>query len=193
MKKFIIALCALSFTASAAEVYINGVNVDGLTNQTFEKVTVKLDDKGNVQIDAPGYAVKKVTMADNAPPVATGVITQQYYLVTEQNPPGATEYEVDVFINGKFLRTVRAGDEQLVKDITRELKPGLNKVIAQARKKYENPNSPKSQSRAHVMRVIIGEGRTTRDQVTIDKQVMTFTRTAADTNDVTQEFSFTTR
>jgi hypothetical protein len=193
MKKFIIALCALSFTASAAEVYINGVNVDGLTNTTFEKVTVKLDDKGNVQIDAPGYAVKKVTMADNAPPVATGVITQQYYLVTEQNPPGATEYEVDVFLNGKFFRTVRSGDEQLVKDITKELKPGLNKVIAQARKKYENPNSPKSQSRAHVMRVIIGEGRSTRDQVTIDKQVVTFTRTAADTNDVTQEFSFTTR
>ncbi len=193
MKKFIIALCALSFTASAAEVYINGVNVDGLTNQTFEKVTVKLDDKGNVQIDAPGYAVKKVTMQDNAPPVATGVITQQYYLVTEQNPPGATEYEIDVFLNGKFFRTVRSGDEQLVKDITKELKPGLNKVITQARKKYENPNSPRSQSRAHVMRVIIGEGRSSRDQVTIDKQVVTFTRTAADTNDVTQEFSFTTR
>lgn len=193
MKHFITSLCVLSFTASAAEVYINGVNVDGLTNQTFEKVTVKLDDKGNVQIDAPGYAIKKVSMQDNAPPAATGVITQQYFLVTEQNPPGAAEYEIDLFLNGKFLRTIRPGDEQLVKDITRELKPGQNKVIAQARKKYENPNSPKSQSRSHVMRVIIGEGRTTKDQVTIDKQVMTFTRTAADTNDVTQEYSFTTR
>ena len=193
MKHFLIALCVLSFTPSAAEVYINGVNLHGLTNQTFEKVTVKLDEKGNVQIDAPGYAIKKVTMGDATPPPATGVITQQYFLVTEQNPPGATEYDVDLFLNGKFLRTIHSGDEQLVKDITKELKPGLNKIIAQARKKYENPNAPKSQSRTHVMRVIIGEGRTTKDQVTIDKQVMTFTRTAADTNDVTQEYSFTTR
>jgi hypothetical protein len=41
--------------------------------------------------------------------------------------------------------------------------------------------------------VIIGEGNTTQDQVTIEKQLVTFTRTAADTSDVTQEFSFTTR
>ena len=94
-------------------------------------------------------------------------------------------------IASKLARTYT--DRHGLKDITKELKPGLNKIIAQARKKYENPNAPKSQSRTHVMRVIIGEGRTTKDQVTIDKQVMTFTRTAADTNDVTQEYSFTTR
>ncbi len=183
-----------SFVASAAEVYVNGVNVDGLANHTFEKVTVRLDERGNVQIDAPGYSIKKVSVPDaNAAAEPQGSLTQQYFLVTEQNPRGAAEYDVDLFLNGKFLRTVKSGDEQVVKDITRELKPGRNVVIAQARKRYENPDKPKSQSRAHVMRVIIGEGRTTKDQVTIDKQVVTFTRTAADTNDVTQEFSFTTR
>jgi hypothetical protein len=44
-----------------------------------------------------------------------------------------------------------------------------------------------------VFRVIIGEGNSQTDQVTIEKQMVTFTRTAADTNDTTQEFSFTTR
>ncbi len=192
MKSFIIALLTFSLPAFAAEVFVNGVNVDGLTNHTFEKVTVKLDERGNVQIEAPGYSVKKVTLQDKTPePV--GTITQKYYLVTEQSPMGMTEYEIDLFVNGKFFRTVKSGEEQLVTDVTRHLKPGRNTVIAQAKKRYSNPDRPRSQSRSHVMRVIIGEGQTTNDQVTIEKQVMTFTRTAADTNDVTQEFSFTTR
>jgi hypothetical protein len=51
-----------------------------------------------------------------------------------------------------------------------------------------------------VFRVIFGEGAITRrpddpneEQVVIEKLLITFTRTAAEQNDVTQEFSFTTR
>ncbi|MDP1823137.1 MAG: hypothetical protein Q8L48_07845 [Archangium sp.] len=195
MKRILIALCCVSLPALAVEVYVNGVSVDGLTNHTFEKVTVRLDDKGNVQIDAPGYSVKKVTLSGGAdkPARPEGGITQKYFLVTEQSPPGMTEYEVDLFLNGKFMRTLKSGDEQLVTDITKSLRVGQNIVIVQAKKRYVDPNSPKSNSRSAVFRVIIGEGNTTSDQVTIEKQLVTFTRTAADTNDVTQEFSFTTR
>lgn len=195
MKRILIALCCVSLPALAVEVYVNGVSVDGLTNHTFEKVTVRLDDKGNVQIDAPGYSVKKVTLSGGAekPPRSQSAITQKYFLVTEQSPPGMTEYEVDLFLNGKFMRTLKSGDEQLVTDITRSLRAGQNIVIIQAKKRYADPSSPKSLSRSAVFRVIIGEGNTTSDQVTIEKQLVTFTRTAADTNDVTQEFSFTTR
>jgi hypothetical protein len=195
MKRILIALCCVSLPALAVEVYVNGVSVDGLTNHTFEKVTVRLDDKGNVQIDAPGYSVKKVTLSGGAekPPRSQSAITQKYFLVTEQSPPGMTEYEVDLFLNGKFMRTLKSGDEQLVTDITKSLRVGQNIVIIQAKKRYADPSSPRSLSRSAVFRVIIGEGNTTGDQVTIEKQLVTFTRTAADTNDVTQEFSFTTR
>jgi hypothetical protein len=193
MKRALVILCCLSLPALAAEVYVNGVNVDGLTNHTFEKVTVRLDEKGNVQIEAPGYSVKKVSIGPDKPPKEEGVITQKYFLVTEQSPPGMTEYEIDLFLNGKFLRTLKSGEEQLVTDITKQLKVGKNQVIVQAKKRYADPMVPKSSSRNHVFRVIIGEGSTSQDQVTIEKQVVTFTRTAADTNDTTQEFSFTTR
>jgi len=193
MKRALVILCCLSLPALAAEVYVNGVNVDGLTNHTFEKVTVRLDEKGNVQIEAPGYSVKKVSIGPDKPAKEEGVITQKYFLVTEQSPPGMTEYEIDVFLNGKFLRTLKSGEEQLVTDITKQLKVGKNQVIVQAKKRYADPMVPKSSSRNHVFRVIIGEGSTSQDQVTIEKQVVTFTRTAADTNDTTQEFSFTTR
>lgn len=195
MKRILLALCCLSLPALAVEVYVNGVSVDGLTNHTFEKVTVRLDERGNVQIDAPGYSVKKVNLSGGGekPAKAENAITQKYFLVTEQNPPGMAEYEVDLFLNGKFMRTLKSGDEQLVTDITKQLRPGQNLVIVQAKKRYADPNNPKSMSKSHVFRVIIGEGNTTSDQVTIEKQLVTFTRTAADTNDVTQEFSFTTR
>jgi hypothetical protein len=143
-----------------------------------------------VQIDAPGYSVKKVNIGGDKP---EGVITQRYFLVTEQSPPGMTEYEIDLFLNGKFFRTLKNGEDQLVLDITKSLKPGKNQVIVQARKRHADPMVPKSSSRNHVFRVIIGEGNSQTDQVTIEKQMVTFTRTAADTNDTTQEFSFTTR
>lgn len=191
MKRLLVgSVLCLSVTALAAEVFVNGVNVDGLTNHTFEKVTVRLDEKGNVQIDAPGYSVKKVNIGGDK---AEGVITQRYFLVTEQSPPGMTEYEIDLFLNGKFFRTLKNGEDQLVTDITKSLKPGKNQVIVQAKKRYADPMVPKSSSRNHVFRVIIGEGNSQTDQVTIEKQMVTFTRTAADTNDTTQEFSFTTR
>lgn len=195
MKRILIALCCLSLPALAVEVYVNGVSVDGLTNHTFEKVTVRLDEKGNVQIDAPGYSVKKVNLSGSTekPRPQEGAITQKYFLVTEQSPPGVTEYEIDLFLNGKFLRTLKSGEEQLVTDITRQLRAGQNLVIVQAKKRYADPSAPRSLSRSAIFRVIIGEGNTNADQVTIEKQLVTFTRTAADTTDVTQEFSFTTR
>ena len=195
MKHLFTALLLLSLPAFAADVFVNGVNVDGLTNHTFEKVTVRLDEKGNVQIEAPGYSVKKVTIAggEKAPSRPAEVMTQKYFLVTEQTQVGATEYEVDLFLNGKFFRTVKSNEDQLVLDVTKHLRFGTNQVIVQAKKRYADPNSPRSMSRGHVFRVIIGEGNTTSDQVTIEKQLVTFVRTAADTADVTQEFSFTTR
>jgi hypothetical protein len=44
-----------------------------------------------------------------------------------------------------------------------------------------------------VLRVIIGEGTVSDEKVVLERQLVTFARTAADTDDVTQEFSFTTR
>jgi hypothetical protein len=193
VKKVIVAVMCVGLPVVAAEVYVNGVNVEGLTNHTFEKVTVRLDEKGNVQIDAPGYSVKKVALAGEKVEKPDGVITQKYFLVTEQNPLGMTEYDIDLFLNGKYLRTVKSGEDQLVTDISRQLKPGKNQVVIQAKKRYANAMLPKSTSKAHVFRIIIGEGATNLDQVMIEKQLVTFTRTAADTNDITQEFTFTTR
>lgn len=191
---FLTALLATA--ASAADVYVNGVNVEGLSNQNFTKVNVTIDEKGNVHIDAPGYAVKKVTISSDKPNAAVkeeGLVTKKYFVVTEQNVLGRTEYDIDLYINGKFIRTLRSDDEQIVSDITKHFSPGKNSVLLQARKVLGQKDQPKSTRSEHFFRVIIGEGTMTADQVTIETPLIKFERTAADSNDVRQEFSVTTR
>ncbi|MDP3504301.1 MAG: hypothetical protein Q8S33_28450 [Myxococcales bacterium] len=186
----------LATVASAADVYVNGVNVEGLSNQNFTKVNVTIDEKGNVHIDAPGYAVKKVTISadkQNTGVKEEGLVTKKYFVVTEQNVLGRTEYDIDLYINGKFIRTLRSDDEQIVSDITKHFAPGKNQVLLQARKVLNQKDQPKSTRADHFFRVIIGEGTMTADQVTIETPLIKFERTASDSNDVRQEFSVTTR
>lgn len=189
MRGLVAALLVMAGPASAADVYVNGVSVEGLTNQSFEKVTVRLDEKGNVHIEAPGYTVKRVTVADPVQP--TGVITQRYFLVTEQSTPGAAGYDIDVVVNGKLLRTLSSAEPQLVLEVTRELRPGQNTVTLRARKLPQAKG--RRDGRPGLFRVLLGEGTSKGEQVTIERQLVTFTRTEAETNDVTQEFSLTTR
>lgn len=188
---------AVALTAGiswAGEVYVNGSHVEGLTNQTFEKVTVRLDERGNVHIDAPGYSVKKVWLSDSTPaPAAASSITQKYFLVTEQKPWGGTDTEVDLVLNGVLFKTIRSSDAQLVLDITDSLVPGLNRVQIKARRRAPDGGLGRSHSRAHVFRIFVGEGTVEHDEVTMGKQLVFFTRNGAEVNDSIEEFTFTTR
>lgn len=185
----------LAVPALAGDVFINGVQVEGLANQQFDKVTVKFDERGNIWIEAPGYNVKRVSPAppsNAATAREDAVISKRYFLVSEQNVAGMTEYNIDVFVNSKFIRTVRSSEEQIVSDITKHLKPGKNNVMFAAKKACADKDTPKSLSRTHFLRVIIGEGVMSADQVVIENPVVKFERTAADQNDVVQEFTLTT-
>jgi hypothetical protein len=261
-------------------VYLNGVKIDGVTNTKFEKATVRIDEAGNIYIEAPGYAARVTTVTPAAPaapvapapqagapataavapaaqypgsvapasgmaqsptatvpasgtaaaqspgsvapasgtapaqypaaapasgtlagpgaapatapaPTVPGRITQRYWLVTEQAVPGMTGYDIDVFINSKWLRKLRGNEDQVVADITRSLQPGANTVTLIARKAA--PGSQRSNSPAHTFRVIIGEGNEGGGNVMIDNPLIHFQKTAADTQDATQEFTLTTR
>ena len=110
------ALIFLAATAQAGSVYLNGVKIDGVTNQKFEKATVRIDEKGNVLIDAPGYRVQQVEGASNDSASSGSVITRHYFLVTEQTSVGMTDYDVDMYVNGKFVRKLRNGEDQIVTD-----------------------------------------------------------------------------
>lgn len=183
----------LASPAFAGSIYLNGVRIDGVTNQKFDKVNVSIDDSGNVFIEAPGYNVRQV---EGGTPGETrkeppGSLTKKYFLVTEQAQPGMTEFDVDVYVNSKWLRKLRNGDDQIVTDITKSLTPGKNTLLFIAKKL--GGTSRKSYSKEHFFRLIIGEGQMTGDHVMIDNPVVKWELTAADSADVTKEFTLTTR
>lgn len=220
----LVALAALVVPASAlaSSVYLNGVRIDGVTNQKFEKATVRIDEKGDVFIEAQGYAVRVLTPAPAAPapvapppaapapapapaaaaapaqpppaapaPDAPPSLTRRYWLVTEQSVPGMAEYDIELYINSKFIRKLRNNEEQVISEITRELQPGKNTILLSARKVVMGDR--KSYSPQHYFKVIIGEGNEGGGRVMIDNPIIRFQRTAADSKDESQEFTLTTR
>lgn len=64
-----LAVLLLSGPAAAAPgLTLNGVSIDGVTDQRFENATVVIDGAGNVHITARGYAVKGEAAPPPAPP-----------------------------------------------------------------------------------------------------------------------------
>lgn len=193
----IAAFLALPLPAAAGSVYLNNVNIDGVANQKFEKATVRIDAKGNVFIDAPGYAVKSVEGGGSSakkPDEVSGParLTRRYWLVTEQTSPGMTEFDIDLYVNSKWVRKLRNADEQLVAELTRYLVPGRNTILLTAHK-VQTGEARRSFSSEHVYRVIIGEGNVGGDNVMIDNPIVKFERNASETQDASQEYTLTTR
>lgn len=191
----------------AASLFLNGVNIDGVRNQSFEKCkTVKVDANGDVWLDCPAYQVEAPGQparpgATGAPPPAAapaaqppavpGVISKRYWLVTEHTEAGAAQYDVDVFINSKWVRKVKAGDSQIVMEITKLLTPGTNKVLFAATKHMEAGR--RSTSETAWLKVIVGEGESGGGSVMIDNPLFEYRRTAAETENVNDEYTITAR
>lgn len=178
-----------------ASVFLNGVNIDGLRGQSFEKCrTVKIDDRGDVHLECPGYQVEAPAPAAAAPaiPVAQSspipaAVTKHFWLVTEQTEAGAAQYDMDVFVNSKWIRKIKSGEDQIVLEITKYLQPGPNKVLFAATKHIEAGR--KSVSPSAVLKVIVGEGEAGGNNVMIDNPLLECKRTAAETDNVNEEFT----
>jgi hypothetical protein len=182
----------------AASIFLNGVNIDGVRGQNFEKCrAVRIDEKGNLHLDCPGYqaenaggsaaVVLPTIPVAGAALVPTG-LAKHYFLVTEQSDGATAQYDVDVYVNSRWVRKVRSGDEQIVLDITKYLSPGSNKVLFAATKRAR-----KAGTAASFVRFIVGEGESSGAQVLIDNPLLECKRTAAETDNVNEEFTVQAR
>src|SRR5438105_8189943 len=179
----------------AASIFLNGVNIDGVKAQSFEKCrSVRLDEKGNVHLECPGYQAESLggsglpTIPVAGASLVTPRLAKHYFLVTEQTDGASAQYDVDVYVNSRWVRKVRSGDEQIVLDITRFLSPGRNKLLFAATKR-----APKTGPATSFVRFIVGEGESSGAQVLIDNPLLECKRSAADTDNVNEEFTVQAR
>src|SRR5215470_13842857 len=200
-------------TASAREIYLNGVRLDAsilLKAVTLNGCDVKIDDKGDIYITAtpapPRPSPSPPTAASPPPPPPPAPIPppapkpkdqavdlgrKGVWLVSKQTQRGIVQYDIDVSVNGALVRKVRSTEDPVVMDITRWMKPGDNTVRMVATKNI--PTKRMSQSPTDIMEIIIGEGVLGGSTVSIDRVLADFTRTAQETDLISEEFTVAAR
>ena len=190
----VLTLClGLPLVAAAAQLSMNGVpigkvelRVQGLEGQTFEKcTTMKVEQNGDVNVDCPGYDIKPPAnaQADNKPkplppPPGGKGLTKHYWLVTEQPQPGLTQFDVDLYVNDRWVKRFKSEDTQVAMEITKNLALGKNSVLLSATKR--SAEDRKSTSEKVFYRFVIGEGDVVGGSVRINVPLIDVRRTAAE-------------
>jgi hypothetical protein len=170
--------------ARAASVYINGVKVDGATNLKLVSVDVQIDAAGDVYITAPSYHVE----SQPGPAPAARQAARRYWLVARLH--GDAQWDVDVFINGKFVRRFGSREAPPPLEVTRLLHPGDNTVRMRA-VKQEGPRT--SVAASDFIEVMLGEGQPqSGGQVAVEK-FYSYRRTAAEAGMFTNDATVTLR
>lgn len=211
-----VALLGASTPALAApSITLNGVTIDGVTDQKIENCTVVIDARGNIHIEAKGYAVRAAGGEAPLPPIEpqqagsgggvparppataavptpgagagpdAGKLTRRYFLAAEQTPPGP-QYDLGIFINAQWIREVKANETSTVLEITKYLRPGPNKLTLAATKRLGGERLAFTKDVA--LKVVVGEGNIGGDHVMIDAPLVEMARTAAEMDDRTEEF-----
>lgn len=186
-----LGLLCLAGPAAARSIYLNGVKIDGLTNQEFKGATVRIDATGNIHIEAKGYSVKKLGGGDPAATAAGPPVEESYWLVSTETNPKKVQWDVEVYIANKLVDTIRWDGGQVVKEVTPYLIAGNNQVHFRARRNLSQPRI--SFSPADKLTVIIGEGSKQGSSVVVTKPLVTFVRSAADDEPVDKDFTFKAR
>lgn len=179
---------ALLAGPASASVFLNGVNIDGITGQTFENCSVTIDEKGNVLIVAKGYEVQAAPskVPTPQPTVTLEPVTKRYFLVTEQPVPGMAQYDIDVFINSVWIKRLASDEPQVVLEVSKHLHKGKNTVHLTATKTMNGGR--KSTTPAHVLTVHLGEGNMGGNNVMIDNSLLEYTRNAAELQNFDDDF-----
>lgn len=191
-----LVVCAFALlvasTADAKGVFLNGVNIDGVTDQKFDNVTVVIDAEGNVLITAKGYEVKtQDTGVKPKPPTAAGPVSKKYLLYAEASAPGMIQYDVDVFVNSVWVKRISDDERQTNFDITPHMRKGKNVIHFTATKNIGQGR--RSTSPANTLRVIVGEGNIGGDTVMIDNTIVDYVRNAGEIRNFSNDYEVTGR
>jgi hypothetical protein len=173
--------------AHAVEVYINGVKATGLKSQNLQSCVVRFDEWGNVHITAPNYKIHRIEGGGS-----TSSVNRQIFLVSMFSRQGYAQYDVDIYINGKWIRKVRNTEGQVIQEVTKLMTPGKKVVVNfAATKNLGEGKSRLSTSSSDFLRIVIGVGSAGGGTVNITSTLADFRATADKSGNFGQEASFT--
>jgi hypothetical protein len=191
----------LAAPAGAAGLFVNGVQADGIRNTAFQNCDVRIDDQGNIHITAKGYSVTAVggsagtappaTLAAPAPTSTAAAPSQRYFLVGLAGRPGESQWEIDVFINSKFVRKVNGREPQISVEVTKYLQVGRNTVHLQAARIM--PLGPRSSSPQAFVEVVVGEGNHSGGALLVNNPIVRYRKTAAESGTEVRDFVLVAR
>jgi hypothetical protein len=176
----------LALPAAAAGLFVNGVQADGIRNTAFQNCDVRIDEAGNIHITAKGYSVAAVgaVTPSAAVPAATapaapsqGALTRRYFLVGLAGRPGESQWEIDVFVNAKFVRKITDREAQTTIEVTKYMNVGRNTVHVQAARVM--PLGPRSSSPQAFVEVVVGEGNHSGGALLVSNPIVRYRKTAA--------------
>lgn len=174
---FVILSSLLSFligsTAFAADIYINGQLVRGITDLSLENCKVSFSSNGDVHIEAPGFKVLDTPATGDLSKqnvVPAGPMKYRYFLFASTSAPGSVPYSFEVAVNGQVVKVFSSRHESVVQEITLYMKPGPNEVII--KRKYE-PDKIGTEYDKYEIKV--GRGTPQNDSLEINEIFFTFT------------------
>ena len=150
------------------DVFINGVEVQGLRNVELPGVTVVVDGDGNYHINAPQFEVELL-----APPISSvtenaeeGLPHGSWWLASTDQ--GSTHQDVEILVRGRSVATVRSGEAPVILDISAFLVRGTNVVTFRSAE-----NSGPSDG---TLAIYIGEGSVIAGELTLRQPELEFYR-----------------
>lgn len=126
------------------------------------------------------------------PTVPPGPITKRYFMVAIGPPPprtGFAQFDVDIYINRKWIRKVRNKEQQVVFEVTKFLQRGKNMVHFAATKNYDG-KARQSTSPNDFVRIVIGSGTRGGGTVNITESMADFKASADKTTNFNEEQTF---
>ena len=195
---FVILVALLSTPALAVDIFLNGVKITGLSDQTIDGAKVVLDKQGNVHITASEYKVRELAggatttqptpQATLEPAVNPANLRQQYFVITEVSKPGVTGYKVQLIVNNRFIKDLPDTIAQNVVELNPYLVAGDNTVSFRALRPAGAV--AKSTLATDTFALIIGQGKAgAGGQLTISDVLAEFKVAATDSGEKSKSFA----
>ncbi len=185
----------------AVDVFLNGKKITGYTDVDLGKVGVRLDEQGNVQIDAPDFKVQEVgapatkpaptpTPTPPRPPPNPANLKNMYFIITQGTRPGVTGYDVKLMVNNKYIKTMSDTVPQHVVELNEYLKAGTNTISFLAARKGRSAQTTNPDDHFTMM---IGVGSAQGGQLNIEQVLHEFKLKAIETGEKAKSFQIDAR